>query len=250
MGGAKRKTLSISEKALIIRELENGCPNFILSKRYDLSQSTISTIWKNRENILYAFDNNLTNCKKLRKCNKNDINEALITWCNFQQSAGLPVNGPILKNQAETFAKELGYEDYRCSSSWIERFKRRNNICTKIKTDNPTINNDKVIEHVLEPHCKVVLECVPSKTETVQQVWVPKEEQESDTDDKSVSSKCISSVTLEQANDALSTLTKFAESQLHESGNLFRLIGEMKSTLRDMEYKNFCSEIKTDDPLR
>lgn len=128
MSGVKRKMFSVSEKVCLIRDLESGSTNSAVSRKYGLSTSTVSTIWKNREIILAAFENNQSNCKKLKKCDKSDLDEALLTWFKIQRSGGLPMSGPILKAQAEKLAVELGYHGFKCNNGWIDRFKNRNNI--------------------------------------------------------------------------------------------------------------------------
>lgn len=144
MSGVKRKILSVSEKVQIIREIENGTPNIIVSKKYGLSASTISTIWKNRESSLSAFEKNLTTCKKLKKCDKTDVDAALLSWFKVQRSAGLPISGPILKVQAEKFAAQLGYKEFKCNNGWIDRFKNRNNI-VYAKVSGEALSVDKTV---------------------------------------------------------------------------------------------------------
>lgn len=129
----KRKTLSISDKVDIIRELEKGSTNSSVCKNYELSSSTVSTIWKNRESVLKAFEGNNLNVKKMRTCEKNDIDEALFEWFKLQRDRNIPISGPILQNQAEKFATDLGMTDFKCSNGWLGRFKKRHNIsCGKV----------------------------------------------------------------------------------------------------------------------
>ncbi|KAI4471691.1 hypothetical protein MML48_1g14990 [Holotrichia oblita] len=228
---------------------DSGCPNFVISKRYDLPTSTISTIWRNRATILYAFENNRVNCKKLRKCNQTDINEALVTWYNLQKSAGLPVNGIILKNQAEQFAKQMGYQDYRCSSSWIDRFKKRHNIIyTKHKIEHSMCFKS---ENVIGCNSNIIGLNAPIKSENVQ-VWVLKVEVESDLEDGTNSSKCeVKPVTIEQANEALNTLTKFAD-ELHSSSSsvMLKLLREVKDVIQNVVGNCNYSGVNVDDPLK
>lgn len=128
MSGVKRKIFSVSEKVRLIWDLENGSTKSAVSRKYALSTSTVATIWKNREIILAAFENNQSNCKKLKKCDKSDLDEALLIWFKIQRSNGLPMSGPILKAQAEKLAVELGYRDFKCTNGWLDRFKNRYNI--------------------------------------------------------------------------------------------------------------------------
>jgi DNA-binding NarL/FixJ family response regulator len=50
--------MSIREKVKNIRELEHGEKNVEVCKKFNLSPSTVSTLWKNKEAILSALENN------------------------------------------------------------------------------------------------------------------------------------------------------------------------------------------------
>lgn len=125
---SKRKVLTVAEKTEIIRRLENGEKNIDVSKTTGLASSTVSSLWKSRASILAAYEKNKTNSKRLKKCEKPDLDEALATWCRAQINAGLPLNGNILKAHAHKVAKEFGYKNFVCSNGWIDRFKNRQNI--------------------------------------------------------------------------------------------------------------------------
>ena len=62
----KRKCFSIEEKGAIVARLENGESNAVLALEFGVSHSTISTMWKNRDKIIEAFNNNALKAKKLR----------------------------------------------------------------------------------------------------------------------------------------------------------------------------------------
>jgi hypothetical protein len=83
---------------------------------------------KNKEAILSALENNLITNKKMRKCDLGNVDEALLEWFKVQRNAAFPINGPILKVQAEKFAKQLGHENFTCNNGWLDRFKNRCNI--------------------------------------------------------------------------------------------------------------------------
>jgi hypothetical protein len=55
-------------------------------------------------------------------------NQALLEWFKVQRNAGFPINGPILKVQAEKFAKQLGHENFTCNNGWLVHFKNQHNI--------------------------------------------------------------------------------------------------------------------------
>jgi hypothetical protein len=56
----------------------------------------------------------------------------LIKYCwkglKVQRNSGFPINGPVLKVQAEKFAKQLGHENFTCSNGWLDSFKNRHNV--------------------------------------------------------------------------------------------------------------------------
>lgn len=60
----KRKVLCISDKINIIQEIESGKTNSLICKQFNLSTSTVSTIWKNRKSIYKAFEENHVHLKK------------------------------------------------------------------------------------------------------------------------------------------------------------------------------------------
>jgi hypothetical protein len=74
-------------------------------QKINLSPSRVSTLWKNKETILSALENNLTTNKKMRKCDLGNVDQALLEWFEEQRNAGFSINGPILNVQAEKFAK-------------------------------------------------------------------------------------------------------------------------------------------------
>jgi hypothetical protein len=64
----------------------------------------------------------------MRKCDLGNVDQALLEWFKVQRNAGFPINGPVLKVQAEKFAKQLQHENFTCSKGWLDRFKNRHNV--------------------------------------------------------------------------------------------------------------------------
>lgn len=141
----KRKVLSVTTKTEIIRRIEKGEKKSAVSKIYGLPSSTISSLWKNKDAILAAFQNKNAESKRLKKCEKPDLDEALSKWCTIQTNAGLPLNGILVKEQALKLAEEFGYEDFTCSNGWITRFKTRNNVTyVKVPKEEPSKTSENL----------------------------------------------------------------------------------------------------------
>ncbi|CAK1581849.1 unnamed protein product [Parnassius mnemosyne] len=128
MSQKQRKVFSIEEKSHVIWRLQNGESNSEISKEYGVSHSTISTIWKNRDKIKALFEENSLKIKRSRTSEHKVMEEALLTWFKHQSANNVPISGPILQQKANDFARLMGKENCKCSSSWVQRFRARHNI--------------------------------------------------------------------------------------------------------------------------
>ena len=134
----KRKSYdskSIQYKRAIILEIQRGTKINFISQREKLSQSTVSTWWKNREKILSASCNDDSAAssnpekKRIGKIEKQSVDEALHLWFQQMRSSNVPVNGPLLLSKANHFAERL--EVNPVDRSWIDRWKSRHAIVSQ-----------------------------------------------------------------------------------------------------------------------
>lgn len=139
MMSTKRKVLTVIEKVAIIKDSESGVKNIAICKKYGLSSSTVSTLLKNKKPLLHAYERNLITSKRLKKCTKADLDEVLFKWYIFQRNAGLPTNCNTMKNEAEKFAFQLGYDNFSCTSGWLQRFRIRHNILSTKRNGETTL---------------------------------------------------------------------------------------------------------------
>lgn len=158
---AKRKSMSLLEKLEVIETLEQGTRQRDICKTLGLSKSTVSAMWKAKENIkrLVKQGDIDVNIKRQREFTNKGVDSALFRWVRQQQSAAA-VSQSQLKAKAEEFAEKLGIKRYMCSSGWLDRFKRRHNIVfrkTSAKARIPLLvdaefaNVDVKIENETEP---------------------------------------------------------------------------------------------------
>lgn len=124
----KRKAFKIEEKAQLIKRIEDGTNQSVLCKEFSLSKSTVSNIWKNRSAILAAHEKNMDSAKKLRRAERENVEEALLKWFTIQRDRNLPVSGPMLQAKANEFAEKFEEKGFVCSNGWLDRWKKRNNI--------------------------------------------------------------------------------------------------------------------------
>ena len=64
----------------------------------------------------------------MRSCNETAVDDALLRWFKAKRSQNASITGPILQAKADEFAKQLKLENFKCTTGWIQRFRKRHNI--------------------------------------------------------------------------------------------------------------------------
>ncbi|NXX12392.1 TIGD4 protein, partial [Podargus strigoides] len=123
----RKKSISIEEKIDIISAVESGKKKADIAAKYGIKKNSLSSIMKNKEKVLEAFESLQFDPKRkrLRTAFYTDLEEALIKWYRIAQCLNVPVNGPMLRLKANDFAQKLGHSDFKCSNGWLDRFKSR-----------------------------------------------------------------------------------------------------------------------------
>ena len=128
----KRKSYTIEEKVLFIELIADGRKTQSeICNEYNISNSTISTIISNKEQILSNYKKN--DSYALRKRNRGskfeDIEKLLLDWYQNVKSKAIKINGAVIRAKANEFATLLNKKhEFKASNGWFQRFKIRNNI--------------------------------------------------------------------------------------------------------------------------
>lgn len=140
-----RKSLTWETKVKIINEINNGTSNSDICKKYDLSSSTVSTIWKNKNKIMETLNSNISKLKRIRTPVNKNVKEALLQWFKQKSIQNVPISEPILQEKAEEFSKIVSPHNKTpsCSKSWIDRFKKRYHISSsKIHGEGASVSSE------------------------------------------------------------------------------------------------------------
>ncbi|XP_018093948.1 tigger transposable element-derived protein 4-like isoform X1 [Xenopus laevis] len=123
----KRRDSTLAEKVKILELLQQPkASQSSVARNLGLSQSTISRVMKNREEILERWSQNENPCRKRNRPFKHaKVDEALLEWLLFAKANKLPISGPILMRRAEAIAKEIGCPQFKPSNGWLWRWKER-----------------------------------------------------------------------------------------------------------------------------
>lgn len=129
----KRTVLSIAEKADLIRRMRNGESQRQLAFEYGIGTSTVSDVKKHEAEILRYVETNgdfvAMNRRKLEAGAKVDVEEAVFDWLMKEMRAGRELSPSDVMSKARAEHHRLrGNEEFRASTGWLERFKRRYNI--------------------------------------------------------------------------------------------------------------------------
>lgn len=128
MSKRKLKILTIAEKVNVINMVErSGKKNYEVAYEFGIPSSTLSTILKNKTKILTNFKLQ-PGRKKMKLSEFPKLDSSLLKWFIQCKDSNAPISGPILKEKADVFAKSLGYFNFKNSTGWLDKWKKRNNI--------------------------------------------------------------------------------------------------------------------------
>ncbi|NWV35137.1 TIGD4 protein, partial [Grantiella picta] len=159
----RKKSLSIEEKIDIISAVESGKKKADVAAEYGIKRNSLSSIMKNKEKVLEAFETLRFDPKRkrLRTAFHADLEEALMKWYRIAQCLNVPVNGPMLRLKANDFAQKLGHSDFKCSNGWLDRFKARYGLVLRAQpaeaastatVDAPTLWYQNVLPYYLNDY--------------------------------------------------------------------------------------------------
>ena len=127
---SKRKlnSFTLQEKMEIINLVNSGRKQVDVAAEKNISTSTVSDIWKNRVIIKDQYEQLNLGQKKIKKVQYEDIDGALLQWFKTTRNANIPLNGPIVLEKAKQLATRLGHDDFKGSSGWFDKWKKRHGI--------------------------------------------------------------------------------------------------------------------------
>lgn len=134
----KRKAISIQQKVDIIRDIEKGMKQCDVAKKWKRSETTISTIFKNRVETLAEWVSGNAKRKRLKTSNFEQLDSALLKWFTQQRLKGVSITAAILQEKSLEFAKSLNIEGFKGSVGFINRLKKRHGVVCKV------INGEKL----------------------------------------------------------------------------------------------------------
>ena len=130
-GSAKhiKTTLSIEQKLKVLDYAKDNPKESCrtLSTKFSVGKTQIAAILKNETELRAAYATYRGNNKRARQGRYQEINEALYKWYSSARESLVPINGPMLQEEAAEIAKQPAakpeYAEFMASSGWREKWK-------------------------------------------------------------------------------------------------------------------------------
>lgn len=126
-----RRCLALSEKVEVIRiSQQKGASARNLAERFKCGRTQILKVLKDKNKTLEMWSSN--EAPKIQKrCNHekfSEINHLLWQWYVRARESNVPINGPMLMEEARLIADRLGEKSFQGTEGWLTKWKQRHNI--------------------------------------------------------------------------------------------------------------------------
>ncbi|KAJ8886996.1 hypothetical protein PR048_013210 [Dryococelus australis] len=110
--GSKRKTLDLATIIIIMKIQKGKGSKADIMLEYDVVE-------KGGRNM---------KMKKLQGADHEDVEKDLLAWFNQSRGQNMTIMGPMIQEKTNLFAIMLKVDGFKCSTGWLDRFKRQNGI--------------------------------------------------------------------------------------------------------------------------
>ncbi|GBO16736.1 Tigger transposable element-derived protein 6 [Araneus ventricosus] len=102
-----------------------------IALKFGIPPNSLSTIIKYR-NKIQNYNSSNSCSKRLKTCVYEDVDEAVLKLIHTMRDKNFPISGTAITETALQLAKALGYDEFRGSNGWLEKFKRKHRIRAKL----------------------------------------------------------------------------------------------------------------------
>ena len=160
---------SLLDKYQALKDIETGLSKKEVARKHDVPLSTLSTWFKNKEKIINAVTQGKGRKTKNVKGGRNDeLDQAVYKYFLNLRSQNIAVSGPILKEKAMAYARQLNISDFKGSDGWLDRWKARHNITFKTVAGEAKSCTPEMKHHGNKPPCRPSCPTTACRTYTTQ----------------------------------------------------------------------------------
>ena len=110
-----------------------------IAKKYKVKPNTLSTIIKKRHRVeaVTKMGSCYEKCVRFKTSNYKEVEYELLDWFKDLKAKSIHISGDMIVKKGEEIAKQHGINNWRPSSGWIDRFKKRHGFSLKRKQIPP-----------------------------------------------------------------------------------------------------------------
>ncbi|XP_050315264.1 uncharacterized protein LOC126749591 [Anthonomus grandis grandis] len=140
----KRKYLSIKEKMKIIEVSETtGLSSRKLAQKFQVGKTQVTNLLKNKADIRRRYqEGGNDERKRIFPKKKLAVDQLVYKWFCQTRSRGISITRGKIQATALKAAECLGLDNFKASTGWLEKFRRRHNIILKEIPDDPVFSKD------------------------------------------------------------------------------------------------------------
>lgn len=124
----RRNSYSFEDKDKMLKALENQ-PLLSVSQEYHVNEKLLLKWKKSRKEIQAAAQDGSLRDKKKKRSSMEDVDQAVHDWFINARTAGIPLNGPLVRQKALKLNEEMGGNpNFQASPGWFTRWKLRHKV--------------------------------------------------------------------------------------------------------------------------
>lgn len=131
----KRRLLTLREKMEIVDTLGRDEKLSVrdLARKFNIGKTQAAAIVKNKDKIRskWAAGENEHQKKSFLKSDGLSVDKMCFEWYARSRSENMTLTGPMVKAKAKEIAEQLGYEGFKASDGWLQKWRIRHNISFK-----------------------------------------------------------------------------------------------------------------------
>ena len=127
----EKRELTLKERIDVLEHHEKNpkVGTHSIATIFTCGKTQIQRILQQKDKIKAAYEANQSDSRKRKHLAQfDDIDGAVYHWYKLARQHQVPVNGPMLQEEALKIAEALGNTVFRASNGWLERFKGRHNL--------------------------------------------------------------------------------------------------------------------------
>jgi len=123
----KYKSLTLKEKLKAINDVNQGEKIKDVAANFGIKPNTLSTIYKNKENLRkQIFESpNAMKHRRIRNGKNPDLDKAVQAFVSQAREHHMPISGSVIQSKAIQLSSLLHIENFKASPGWLQGFKSR-----------------------------------------------------------------------------------------------------------------------------